>query len=84
MSEYAETIVNIEVFMRLPFFCFFMFSVSDGRLWDVISEGFEGPVLPSGPAGHAIRQTAEIHGFQAGPGSEGIWSGEGKMLIRGC
>ena len=55
MSEYAETMVNIVVFMRLPFFCFFTFSVSDGRLWDVIWEGFEGPVLPSGPAGHAGR-----------------------------
>ena len=66
MSEYAETLVNIEVFMRLPFFCFFMFSVSDGRLWDVIGKGFGEPVLPSGPAGQAMRQTTEIHGFQAG------------------
>ena len=66
MSEYAETMVNIEVFMRLPFFCFFMFSVSNGRLLDVIWEGFEGPVLPSGPAGHAMRQTTEIHGFRGG------------------
>ena len=62
----AGTIIGIEVFHEVAQFMFFHVVSVRWKALNVIREGFEGPVLPSGPAGHAMRQTTEIHGFRGG------------------
>ena len=81
MPECDENLVNIDVFMRLPFSGFSLIWACKWRPWDLILEGFEGPVMLYRPRGHALLQTAGIHDFQVPPGSEGTGSGEGNTLV---
>ena len=69
MPECDENLVNSNVFMRFPFSVFSVILACKFRLWDLILKDLEGPGLPHRPPGHALLQTAEIHDFQAGPGS---------------